>query len=217
MFAKHFRPVTLITFSILILHSTLCTSAEDFNVSDAASFSTEAVGRMKDYYEAHKKGTDSPEDCITILNGAVRDLLSDQNQAVASAIHSTMDRLTTAGHASARRDIEYKNASGGNTSGVTKPESAGESVTEVAEQACVRRGWYVFGLSVADGYHSMTLAIDNTGENAKFFLADQNEGWVSMSSADVDSKILSWTQRAWDDATPSTRPRTRTTLWRLVP
>ena len=162
-------------------------------------------------------GSGVDQDCITILNGAVRELLSDANQTVGSAIHLTMNHLVNDGHASQPREIGYRDSNNNDTAGVTRPESARESIATVASSACSSSGWYVFGLSVADGYHSMTLTVDNTGNSPIYYLADQNDGWESKTSAALDSEILTWTQSAWDRANDATRPKTRTTLWRLIP
>ena len=190
---------------------------DPFISQNAAAFAATDVNRMEAYYDAHMNGSNDPEDCITILNGAVRELLSDANQSVGSRIDLTMENLANDGHASVRRDIGYRDVNNNNTVGVTKPETARESIAVVGNSACSNAGWYVFGLSVADGYHSMVLAVNNTANSPSYYLADQIEGWVLKSAADLDAKILEWTQNAWDAATSSTRPKTRTTLWRLIP
>lgn len=221
MYMKRFQTALcrgLMMLFVIIIPTHGANAVDPFvNATDAPTFSAAAVGRMETYYEEHKIGSNAPEDCITIMNGAIRQLLSDQNQTVGSAVHLTINRLASDEHVTERRDIEYKDASGRNTRGITKPDSARESVATVARSACAQSGRYVFGLSVADGYHSMTLAVDNSTKQPKYFLADQNDGWVERTSATLDSEILDWTKRAWDSATPTTRPRTRTTLWRLIP
>lgn len=164
--------------------------ADPFISANAAVFAAAAVGRMEAYYGAHMDGSSDEEDCITILNGAIRELLSDANQTVGSAIHLTMNHLASDGHASQRRDIGYRDSNNNDTAGVTRPESARESTATVASSACSNSGWYVFGLSVADGYHSMTLAVDNSGNSPSYFLADQNDGWEAKANTEIDAEIL---------------------------
>ena len=80
--------------------------------------------------------------------------------------------------------------------------------------------WYVFGLSVMDGYHSVILALAFSGSgnpDTRIFWADQiYSGWDDVTGS-LDTRITSLTQRWWDPLPANRKARTRVTLWPLLP
>jgi hypothetical protein len=89
------------------------------------------------------------------------------------------------------------------------------------------QGWHVFGLAVFDGYHSVTVLVDNRPDGPRLYWADQwrinpgedfhqEEGSVSgfrrYGQAGFDTFLTTFTVRAWRDVFAEKGARYRTTL-----
>ena len=123
--------------------------------------------------------------------------------------------------------FECEDASGRVTKGVARPDHLHESVEGwVLAQAepSAQSAWYVFGLSILDGYHSVILALafSGTGDpRTKIYWADQiYNGWDDVTGQ-LDARITRLTQHWWDgiechpDKPNRCKPRTRVTVWPL--
>ena len=183
------------------------------------TFTVEAVERMRAHFITNATGP-SPASCIGTLNSGVRLLLDRPAQPVAGEIQTTMAKLQTSGVAGAARVIEFDDARGNVTTGVRAPDRLHESVwAALIDLSGGDPGWSVFGLSLMDGYHSITLTLDNTNPSGpKVFWSDQwtsRGGWQEFDRAGLDAEITKLTKQWWADKPASRKPRTRTTLWRL--
>jgi hypothetical protein len=130
-----------------------------------------------------------------------------------------MEALRARGLASARRDVEFLNAAGKPTIGVTAPDRLRESLHGVmVGMTGGQRGWSVFGLSLMDGYHSVALVLDQRDPAApRVYWCDQwssNGGWREHTRDSLDAEIERLTGNWWSE---SKKPKTRATLWRLAP
>jgi hypothetical protein len=132
-----------------------------------------------------------------------------------------MAKLEEYGLAFSPTVFEFNNAQGRLTYGVTRPDRLRASVEswlfdQIGDPQ--HSAWYLFGLSIMDGYHSVTLAVAYSGRNeplTRIYWADQhNQGWTD-TTGQIDARITSLTQTWWDGAQP--KPRTRVTLWPLKP
>jgi hypothetical protein len=130
----------------------------------------------------------------------------------------TFARLQGLGFAGAPKVIDFKDANGRNTTGVTAPVTLRESVFDALVRAAgTSKGWQVFGLSVMDGYHSVVLCLDTRGATPKVYWCDQwssNGGFKEYDRAGLDTAIQTHTANWWDE---STKMRTRATIWRTIP
>lgn len=185
------------------------------------TFSPEAIERMRNYFITNASLT-NPASCIVALNAGVQTLLNRPTQRVGSDIQTTMARLQTAGRAGRSQVIEFNDAQNRLTRGVRRPHQLRASVWDmVIAMVGGDPGWSVFGLSLMDGYHSVTLSLDNRNPaHPRIFWSDQwssRGGWEQFSRATLDAEVTSLTQTWWDDELKDTkrRLRTRVTLWRL--
>ena len=187
------------------------------------TFSTEAIERMREFFVKNAKAEDGVRlDCITTLNTAMRLLLDMPRHPVGSAIDKTMNSLCRSGHATKPYMIEFNDAQGNKTLGVKPPEELQESILDaMLELADCETGWNVFGLSIMDGYHSVTLTLDyNDPEAPHIYWSDQwtsKGGWVEYEADELDEEITRHTKHWWDGFEKARKPRTCTTLWRILP
>ena len=187
------------------------------------TFSPGAVEQMRTFFVENANAEPGDRlDCITTMNAALRLLLGMPRHPVGSAVHKTMNSLRRTGHATEPRIIEFIDELGQKTIGVKRPEELSESVSAVMmEMTGNDMGWSVFGLSIMDGYHSVTLTLDhNDPDNPRIYWSDQwssHGGWYEYTPQSLDEEITDDTQRWWDDFEPARKPRTRTTLWRVLP
>ena len=88
----------------------------------------------------------------------------------------TGDALADAGVSGARKEIPFKDAAGKETNGNTEPAKLSESAwTKVMSAVGSDFGWHIFGMAIMDGYHSVTLFVDNQPEGKRLYWADQWE------------------------------------------
>jgi hypothetical protein len=160
--------------------------------------------------------------CIATLNTGVRLLVHNPAQPLGSEVQTTMGRLMTAGMAGQPQAIEFRNARGNITTGTTEPVSLDRSVWDtLIDMTGGDPGWSVFGLSLMDGYHSVTLTLDNNDPSRpRVYWSDQwsnRGGWQEFDRAGLDAEITRLTRsfRERFHTEHGTYPRTRVTPWRL--
>src|SRR5215208_144557 len=183
------------------------------------TFSPEAIERMRNHFVANATSP-NPASCIATLNRGGRLLLDRPTQQVGSEVQTTMGRLETSGLAGPARVIEFEDSSGRVTSGTREPHRLHEGVWDtLVRMAGGDPGWSVFGLSLMDGYHSVTLTLDNNDpSNPRVYWSDQwssRGGWQEFNRAGLDAEITRLTRQWWSEKPEGRKPRTRTTLWRL--
>jgi len=179
------------------------------------------VKKMKDYFIQNATSA-NPKSCIACMNDAMRLLLGDPQQKVGSEVEKTMAKLQKSGHAGVARVIEFEDSKGRITKGTLAPQQLHESVWgAVVQLAGGDVGWSVFGMSLMDGYHSVTLTLDNSDpRNPRLYWSDQwstKGGWKEYDKAGLDTEITRLTKAWWAPYDEKHKPNTRTTLWRLNP
>lgn len=101
------------------------------------------------------------------MNDAMRLLISDPHQKVGSEVDKTLAELQQSGRADHARVIEFEDANGRITKSALFPQKLYESLWDaVIQMAGGDVGWSLFGMSVMDGYHSVTLTLDNRAPTA---------------------------------------------------
>lgn len=186
------------------------------------TFTLEEIERMREFFVNNANaGSDERLDCITTMNAALRLILDKPRHPVGNAVHKTMNSLRRSGRATWPRIIEFLDESGKKTIGIKRPEQLSESILAVMLEMVENEiGWSIFGLSIMDGYHSVTLTLDNNNpEKPGVFWSDQwskRGGWEEFDQEGLDAEVTHHTIKWWDDFKPAEKPRTRTTLWRVM-
>lgn len=204
--------MTRATFSLAMLLLLAGTaSAQDV-------FPPERIALTRAFFEQNASSSDHM-DCITTLNHAAKILFDDPMIPLGSQIDRTMSALRGVGLAGPPREIQFNDERGRLTYGVAAPHSLRESVWDTAlAMTNGARGWSVFGLSLMDGYHSITLNVDTTDPaNPKMYWSDQwssNGGFRLHTKESLDEEVRRLTVAWWN---PIKKFKTRTTLWRLTP
>jgi hypothetical protein len=175
---------------------------------------------------AKAKGTRM--DCITTMNAALRALYGDglknadgSNKSLSSTVQDTMAALQSYGLASSGQVFEFRKADGGLTKGNSRPDHLDQSIEDWINNqadAQAQSGYYVFGLSIMDGYQSVLLVLQFGGKGdaaTKVYWVDQIYGGWDDVTGGVDARVTDRTQKWWDGADP--HPKTRATIWPLNP
>jgi len=187
-------------------------------LSAGRTFSEEAVGRMRQFFQDNAT-SDSPLSCIGTMNKGLQTLYA-QKISVGTEVQTTMAKLVGSGRAGTARIVEFTDAQGQETTGVRRPATLQEDVWVVLQDmAGSDTGWSVFGLSLMDGFHSVTLTLDTTDPSTPHvYWSDQwgeTGGWLELNQAGLNARITELTQQWWDQQPANKKHRTRATLWRL--
>jgi hypothetical protein len=183
------------------------------------TFGDAEVEKMKQYFIANATSA-SPKSCIACMNDALKILIGDPSQKVGSEVEKTMAKLQASGHAGAARVIEFEDKRGRITKGTLYPDRLHESVWgAVIDMAGGDVGWSIFGMSLMDGNHSVTLTLDNGDPlTPHVHWSDQwssKGGWREYDHAGLDAEITRLTQGWWNKQPQNRKFNTRVTLWRL--
>ncbi|MBD1844532.1 N-acetylmuramoyl-L-alanine amidase [Cyanobacteria bacterium FACHB-63] len=191
---------------------------------------TDGIERMRQEFVSNAAAGSARRNCITITNAGLRQLYGNalknpdgSNKALGSTIQGTMAALRQYGLTPEGTVFEFLDASGKLTKGVIRPDRLQTSIESWLlnqAQANQASGWYAFGLSIMDGYHSVVLALsfNGIGDSAtRLFWADQiYSGWDNVTGQ-LDARITERTQTWWDPLPVDRKARTRVTLWQLLP
>lgn len=204
---------TSVSMALLLLLVAGTASAQDV-------FAPERIALTRAFFEKNAAASGSEHmDCITTLNHAAKILFDDPMIPLGSQIDRTMEALRGVGLAGAPREVNFNDERGRLTRGVVAPHSLRESVWDTAlAMTNGARGWSVFGLSLMDGYHSITLNVDTSDPaNPKMYWSDQwssNGGFRLHTKESLDEEVRRLTVAWWN---PVKKFKTRATLWRLTP
>jgi hypothetical protein len=172
------------------------------------TFDTADIARMRVFFESNARAS-NPKSCIVALNDGVKLLLGDPKQKTAGSVDETARLLQATGHAGAAREVGFLDARGRPTTGTLSPVRLRESVWDaVMALAGGDRGWSVFVMSLMDGYHSVTLSLDNTDPaKPKIFWSDQwptKGGFMEYTRASLDVEIEHLTHAWWEEEAAGT-------------
>ncbi|HSS98551.1 MAG TPA: DUF4157 domain-containing protein, partial [Terriglobales bacterium] len=129
-------------------------------------------------------------------------------------VHLTMPdagkALADLGAATEVTPIKFKNGNGNNE----PKEMDGSAWDRIIAQAGKTEGWHIFGLAVFDGYHSVTVFVDNRPDGPRVYWADQwaieqgddfhqesssVSGFRRYEKAGFDAFIVEKTNEWWND------------------
>lgn len=183
-------------------------------------FPSDDVNRMLNYFSTNS-GAPNRDDCITCHNKGMRTLLNNNSVPVGSQADITRSKMQEAGYANETTSFGFTDANGNPSNGNASAENLESSVGATAEnQADVGSGESsVFGVSIMDGYHTMTLTVSKTVLNgptedgtpltaSTFTLSDQgtrttdNAGNKTFDSAEaLDQHLENYMQGHQDQRT----------------
>jgi Domain of unknown function (DUF4157) len=167
------------------------------------TFDAADIARMRAFFEANAKAP-KPKSCIATLNEGVKMVLRKPKQKTRGSVDETAAELQATGRAGAVRKVGFFDARGRPTTGTLSPVRLRESVWDaVITQAGGDPGWSVFVMSLMDGYHSVTLSLDNTDPaKPKIFWSDQwstKGGFKEYTKATLDAEIEHLTHAWWEE------------------
>ncbi|MGV8017158.1 MAG: hypothetical protein AB2L26_03070 [Ignavibacteria bacterium] len=182
----------------------------------AANINEERIEEIKSFIIENESSANKM-DCITTLNHAVRLLYADENMKLGSQIDKTMLKLEEYGKIEDSNIIEFLDSKGKKTTGVTEPFELSKSVWDtLIEMTNDESGYYFFGLSIMDGYHSVSLILNNNGDDKIVYWCDQHSACEEFNRESLDEKITTKTVNWWKaNAEDGKKMKTRTTLWLL--
>jgi N-acetyl-anhydromuramyl-L-alanine amidase AmpD len=192
--------------------------------------SAEAVERMRAELIAHAAPGAGHLNCIEIMNAGLRafygselDNTDGTRKPLGSSVQATMAALESYGLAQSPQVFDFVDAAGRVTTGTRRPDRLAPSVEGsimARAEAEAMSGWYVFGLSVMDGYHSVTLAVqfNGTGDSlTKVYWADQIYGGWDDVTGTLDDRLTQRTQSWWDPLPANRKAKTSARVWALNP
>ena len=138
-------------------------------------------------------GIGDRHDCITSVTYGTRHLNRDMGIKAGTPMTDQMRILQGAGYAGKRYDFNFSDKDGNQTTGVAEPIKLGNSIAEkMIELSDQEDGTYVFGLSLADDYHSALVLLDKKGDENTFTFIDQNKVGEELSGEYLDKAFSSY-------------------------
>lgn len=155
------------------------------------AFPAGVVGRMRSYIAGNAiiqdiaylfgLGAVWGKDCITLHNGIIRDILLEGRRArLGDRIigkGSTHERMLKRGEASGLKSFAFLTDAGREAAGNATAYSLKDSVGEYIKSNYRGTGVQVYGVSIHDGYHALTLTHGKSGgRSLEFHLIDNGPG-----------------------------------------
>ncbi len=180
-------------------------------------FEKSKIDKMKVFFNENFNKEEGKMVCIVTLNHGIRILYNDMKLRLGSQIDHSMKSLEEMGKIRSYKVLEFLDKNNKKTTGVTEPHQLITSVYEtLLEMIGSENGNFVFGLSIMDGYHSVTIIVEKNNDKIDVYRCDQNEGCVKNNKNELDGYITSKTNSWWNkNAEKGTKMKTRTTLWLL--
>jgi hypothetical protein len=113
-------------------------------------------------------------------------------------IERAMSQLVRAGRATGPVRIDFTD-SRGRRAGTLAPVALQSSVQAAVTSRSPEKGcWYAFGMSLMDGYHSVMLLVDHTGDDRRIYWMDQYSRGLSRDvTTTLDDDVTTWTKSHW--------------------
>jgi hypothetical protein len=113
-------------------------------------------------------------------------------------IERAMTQLVRAGRATGPLRIDFTD-SRGRRAGTLAPVALRSSLLDAVTSRSPDKGcWYAFGLSLMDGYHSVMLLVDRTGDSPRVYWMDQySRGLGREVTTTLDDDVTTWTKSTW--------------------
>jgi hypothetical protein len=161
------------------------------------------------------------DSCIVCMNKAIQKLLEDPAQRLTpESIEKTMELLQQSNRASEARVIRFKDRRGRISAGGARPHVLDESVAAaILDMVGSDVGWSVFGMSLLDGFHSVTVTVDTHDPSTpRIYWSDQwqsKRGWKEYSRSALDKEVTKLIQGWWDGQAVGNKHNPIVRLWRL--
>jgi flagellum-specific peptidoglycan hydrolase FlgJ len=202
-------------------------------------FTSDDIDRVRTAYEDNATAASNDSgarcSCIVMLNVALGALMQlatkqvsaragstrkvDMAQLTAQTIEKAMGQLQTKGYADPPIKLNFFNSKNG-TAGTLAPVRLKRSLqATVLNHAKTKKCWFAFGLSIMDGYHSVLLLVDHTGDSPTIYWLDQFATGIDDDvTTTLDDRVTSKTVRWWQAVLSSENKRFNTTirLWPLL-
>jgi Domain of unknown function (DUF4157) len=183
------------------------------------TFTDADIELARDYFVQNART--EKDSCIIALNKGLK-LVTGQPtlSTTPKSIEDTMAKVAAAGYAGEAHEIWFRTAGGRITRGGARPDTLNESVWDaLITMSGGDPGWSVFTMSLLDGYHSVTLALD-ASDPAKphVYWSDQWQskgGWKEYAPAALDTEVTRLIQGWWDDQEVGHKHTTVVRLWRI--
>ncbi len=168
--------------------------------SDGKTFEQAAINRLAERYK--RAAIDEHKLCMGSFIAGVKGLLGDKEFRTRKGddvIAKVFPRLGAHGESVRHsvdfrvRQVSYNGELQGTASFQGEPRPTDAMTRTIGEE----KGWSVFGLSIASGYHVATIAVDTRGSQPQFYYFDQTLRGL-MAAQDVNKQILKYTQQYLD-------------------
>lgn len=181
-------------------------------------FKTADIVRTRKTYQDNTQAANANSvdrcSCIVMLNVALGQLLklkTKENRARSTStrkvrmgtlttetIEKAMAQLLREGYAKPAIKIDFFDHRN-KTAGTLKPERLKKSVQKtLLDRSTVKGCWYAYALSIMDGYHSVLLLVDKTGDDGKIYWLDQFSPDIHDEvTTTLDQRITTKTQDWW--------------------
>ncbi len=187
------------------------------STSGSRAFPAGVVGRMRSYIAGNAIIQDIAylfglgmvwgKDCITLHNGIIRDILLEGRRVrLGDRIigkGSTHERMLKRGDASGLKSFAFLTSAGREAAGNATAYSLKGSVGSYIESNYRGTGVQVYGVSIHDGYHALTLTHGKSGGGSlEFHLIDNGPGTslltghrVFKSAQELDEALCAYIRR----------------------
>jgi Zn-dependent peptidase ImmA (M78 family) len=185
------------------------------------AFTEEQFASVRQAFEENAKAA-TRASCIAVVNTGLRKLFGAQlkGKPLGSEMEKTMARLNALHLADQPVQIEFQDARGRITKGTLAPDMLSESPKDrILGMVGPEPGYYLFGLSIMDGYHSVLLAVDSRNPaDRKIYWMDQIYSGLDDVTEKLDDRITRLTKDWWNavKATKGVGYRTITRIWPIV-
>ena len=177
------------------------------------TFDDDSINRIKTKF-VENAAIPAPKKCIVILNEAMIELYSNKKlKTTNETIEKDMMMFQKQGLVAKKQRIRFLDKNNKDaTSGAREPDHLEDQVFDVLlNMANHDIGWSVFGLSIADGHHAVTLTLDNNDpSNPKVFWSDQwssKGGFKQFNKEELQAEIQRLTILFWNTPTKSGKRR----------
>lgn len=202
---------------------------------ESVVFSSETIAELQQRFTSNAESTNR-RNCIEIIRD-IAPLLFASDPQLAERVRSRLARLrgrtlamTELGEAMAELGLasDYRRIRFDNGNGQQQPTAMTGSAWEtIMEMVGDTPGWHIFGMAVFDGYHSVTVLVDNRPDGPRVYWADQwridpgddfheeersVSGFRRYEQAGFDRFLNEFTERRWRHVFEERSRRYRATL-----
>lgn len=146
-------------------------SKVEFNIYKAYISYNDSLTGDYGYNESDK------HDCVTAVNRSLRKLFNDKTISAKANMDDQMQKMISLDYALDKLEIEFQDSTGKKTNGATNPQGfLNKKLTDTLnENLAGNLGYYFFGMSVMDGFHSVMIVVNKiSNTEIKYNIFDQH-------------------------------------------